>query len=617
MSFNLGEAVLHLVGDDSKLQNDVKSAKTRVTNILGGLGTGMAAVAGSVGIAVTAVAGIGAALSTTIEPASDLNETASKVGVVFGSAAQTVLDFGKNAASSMGMSEQAALSAAGTYGNLLRALGMTEDKSADMSTSLVQLAGDLASFNNLDPTEVLEKLRSGLTGETEPLKSLGININDNLLKQKAFEMGLSDGKAQLDASTKAQAAYALIMEQTSLAQGDFARTSEGVANQQRILSATISDIKANIGTSLLPIIQNVLGGASKYLGQVSGLIANDSLTMEQKISGVTDIVKGLAGDISANLPQYAEMGINVVKGVVQGIVDSIPQLMPAVNEIILAILTFAIEVLPMLVDGAAKIIIALIQGIAQALPTLIPSIVNVIVTIVMTLIANLPMLIEAAVELISALAQGLVAALPVLVGSLPQIIQALVSGLVQMAPQLVMAAIQLIVALAAGMIQALPTLLQTTPQLIRGIVNGLISGVSQLRGVGEQLMDSFWAGLKSKFAAIWQSVKDFADGIINTVRNALDLHSPSPLAIGIGAQWTDSLGMGIQNRVGSVASLSSQAAGQIAAGSLQGLNGGQSVTNANRETTYQINITNPLRETAETSIKKSLRNLAYFGVTNE
>lgn len=229
-----------------------------------------------------ALATVGGLLATTIGPASDLNETISKVGVVFGEQADTVLKFGENSATSLGMSQNAALSAAATYGNLLRSMGVTEKASAGMSMSLVQLAADLASFNNMDPAEVLEKLRAGLTGETEPLKSLGINLNEAAIKAKALETGLWDGKGTLSASAKAWASYALIMEQSSLAQGDFARTSGGLANQQRILAATMENLRAKVGTALLPLMTT--------LSQVLINLLNNPAVQ----AGISNIVNGLA-----------------------------------------------------------------------------------------------------------------------------------------------------------------------------------------------------------------------------------------------------------------------------------------------------------------------------------
>ena len=227
-----------------------KSSKN-IVNGLATVGKGVLIAGGAAAVAA------GGFLVSTIKPASDLNETVSKTSVVFGDYADQVLKFGDSAATALGMSKEEALSGAATYGNLFRSMDMTEESSAGMSTGLVQLASDLASFNNMDPTQVLDKLRSGLTGETEPLKSLGVNINAALIEAKALEMGLWDGNGAIDAAAKAQASYALIMEQTTLAQGDFARTSDGLANQQRTLSANFDNIKASIGTALLPVIEKL------------------------------------------------------------------------------------------------------------------------------------------------------------------------------------------------------------------------------------------------------------------------------------------------------------------------------------------------------------------------
>lgn len=211
------------------------------------------------------------AANSMISSASDLNETMSKVQVVFGSTASEVMAFGDTAAKSLGMSKNEALAAAGVYGNLFRAMNMTETVSAEMSTSLVSLAGDLASFNNMDPTEVMDKLRAGLSGESEPLKSLGVNINEAIIKSKALEMGLYSGTGAMDAATKAQATYALILEQTSLAHGDFARTSDGLANSQRIMKAELGDVSAKLGTQLLPIALKVVTALSGMIDKLSNM----------------------------------------------------------------------------------------------------------------------------------------------------------------------------------------------------------------------------------------------------------------------------------------------------------------------------------------------------------
>jgi phage-related protein len=259
-------------------------------------------------------------MGDSMRAASDLNETTSKVGVVFGKSADQILAWGKTSASTLGMSSNAALAAAGTYGNLFVSMGMLPQKAADMSSGLVNLAGDLASFNNTPTDQVLEALRSGLVGETEPLRQLGVNITQATVEAKAMAMGLWDGKGAIDANAKAQATYALILEQTKTAQGDFARTSSGMANQQRINAAKIENAQAKMGkvlmdvaTVALPIFAAALEGAMGFLDTAAGIAAPFIKAMQDNLPGALDAVrKGL----DAIIPPLVSFG-QVVGGVIQ------------------------------------------------------------------------------------------------------------------------------------------------------------------------------------------------------------------------------------------------------------------------------------------------------------
>jgi len=295
MAITLGDVILYLAADDSRLNSTLKGVESSTLAKVNDISKKVALAFGAV--AIGAAIGVGKFLASTIEPASNLNETISKTNIVFGTSATKILKWGKTAAQSLGMSENSALAAAGTYGNLFRAMNIGEEASANMSQGLVNLAGDLASFNNMDPTEVLDKLRAGLSGETEPLKSLGVNINEALLKEKAFELGLWDGVGALDASAKAQASYALIMEQTTLAQGDFARTSGGLANQQRILKAKFEDLKATIGTALLPVVTGLVSRFNEWISRPETIAFIEKITA--KIGKVSDAIDWLLGRLSS------------------------------------------------------------------------------------------------------------------------------------------------------------------------------------------------------------------------------------------------------------------------------------------------------------------------------
>jgi hypothetical protein len=248
--------------------------------------------------AATISAGV---FALAIKKASDLSETVNKVGVVFKNQTPLVLAFGKDAASSMGLTEQAALEAAATFGNLFTAMKLPVAKSAEMSDKLVQLASDLASFNNIDPAVALEKLQSGITGQFRPLKELGVNIDQASIKQEAFRLGLiKTTKTALTPAIKAQAAYSLIFQQTKTAQGDFARTSGGLANQVRILKANFDDLLASLGTAALP-------GVAKIFVRINAAIKENA----PAIAKLGDAIGSLFSD--ANINQGAAFIENALK----------------------------------------------------------------------------------------------------------------------------------------------------------------------------------------------------------------------------------------------------------------------------------------------------------------
>lgn len=207
-----------------------------------------------------------------VNAASSMNETMSKTRVVFGDASASVIDWSKSSARAMGLSQQQAEEAASTFGNLFVSMKIGQAPAASMSRQLVQLAGDLASFNNTDPTAALDALRSGLVGEVEPLRKYGVNLSEVTLKQKAMELGLvSTTTGVLPPAIRTQAAYALILEQTTTAQGDYARTADGLTNSQRTLNAEWANTQAQLGQQLLPLVNTGVKDLGQMLGVVNAL----------------------------------------------------------------------------------------------------------------------------------------------------------------------------------------------------------------------------------------------------------------------------------------------------------------------------------------------------------
>lgn len=221
------------------------------------IGAGAAITAGALNMAGDAAAKAVQFIGDAVSAASDLQESTSKATVVFGDAIGTVEKFAETSATAFGISKRAAMEAAGTFGNLFLSTGLAKDAAAEMSVKVVSLAADLASFNNVPIEDALLAIRSGLVGEAEPMRKFGVLLNEATVKAKGLEMGLADAKGVMTDAAKVQARYAIILGQTGTAQGDFERTSDGLANSNKALQATIADVTAEIGEKLLPMMKEL------------------------------------------------------------------------------------------------------------------------------------------------------------------------------------------------------------------------------------------------------------------------------------------------------------------------------------------------------------------------
>lgn len=194
----------------------------------------------------------------SIDLASDLNEVQNVVDTTFGDSADQINEWAESAGEAFGLSELSAKQYTSTLGAMLKSMGMSEDATTEMSIALAGLAGDMASFYNLDPDEAFEKLRSGISGETEPLKELGINMSVANLEAFALSQGITTAYDSMTQAEQATLRYQYIMQATADAQGDFADTSDSLANQQRILQMEVENLSADLGQALLPAALSVV-----------------------------------------------------------------------------------------------------------------------------------------------------------------------------------------------------------------------------------------------------------------------------------------------------------------------------------------------------------------------
>ena len=210
--------------------------------------------------AAAAIGSFTAIIAPAIRAASDFEESASKVDVIFGRASKSVLDFASDAAVALGQSKNDVLAAAGVFGTFGKAAGLAGEDLALFTTDFVALATDLASFNNTSPEEAVNAIGAALRGESEPLRRFGILLDDATLKAEATTLGIYKGNKALTAQQKILAAQSAIYKQSGDAQGDFARTSDGLANSQRTLSALFENFQIQLGQKLLPATTDFVNG---------------------------------------------------------------------------------------------------------------------------------------------------------------------------------------------------------------------------------------------------------------------------------------------------------------------------------------------------------------------
>lgn len=259
---------------------------------------------------------------SAVSAASDMEENLNKVDVAFGKSADQVKSWSDTATEAFGLSKNQALEATSLFGDMATSMGLPQDAAADMSTSLAGLAGDLASFKNIDIEQAMTALNGVFTGETESLKTLGIVMTQTNLKQFAEDAGLV--YENMSQAEIVQLRYAYVMEKTANAQGDYARTSDGTANSIRTMEASIENLRAALGEHLLPVITPIIQGITDLIKKFGEM---DPST--QKLIVIVAAVAAAIGPL-----------VTIIGGIISALSTIIPIIVAvigAINPITLAI----------------------------------------------------------------------------------------------------------------------------------------------------------------------------------------------------------------------------------------------------------------------------------------
>ncbi len=570
---------VNFVGDTSSLKQATDDADGHLSRL--GDSVGKFAKVAAVGFAAGTLA-LGAFAKSAVGHATDLGESMNAVDKIFGDQANTIKDWGKANANAFGLTRAEFNQLATPLGALLKNSGIQMDKVSGHTIELTKRAADLASVFNVDVSEAMEAINSGLKGEADPLEKFGIGLSAAKVEAQALaETGKKSAKA-LTEQEKATARINLIMKESASVQGDFAGTSDQLANKTRILKARFTDFQAELGAKLIPIaltLANILG--DKVLPVLSSLaervmpvlasfarevalafhlVAGGFETSDRTSSGFHGKMEQL-GVILRSVFEWAKDNIPPVLAAIAGfireqVIPAIQSLVGWVQENLVPALgkmaaSFKEEIWPIIEQ---KVIPALIKLADFIRDKVLPVLGKIVVFIVAELIPAFFKVVNwISTELIPAIAN-------------------VVEWFVNLGTTIYTFATnfgKFVAGFASDLAGWVVDVWRFGGDVLKwfrdlpGEVLDVFSGAAGwLWSAGVDVLQGLWDGLKSLAPAIWNWVSDFAGKIASKIKDALKVWSPSRVMMEVGENIMEGLQVGMGSGAHDVLST----AGAIASG---------------------------------------------------
>lgn len=280
--------------------------------------------------------GVTGSIDESIGLASDLKETQNVVDVTFEDSASTINKWAQEALNAYGIAETKAKQYSSTLGAMLKSMGVADDQVLQMSTDMAGLAADMASFYNLDHDTAFEKIRSGISGETEPLKALGINMSVANLNAFALEKGMNKAFDKMSQAEQATLRYQYLLEATKDAQGDFARTGDSFSNEMRKLQTNLDRIKTEFGKGLLGVVTPAISLLNNVLSDKSYQYTTAEKIMQERDESIYDAKATYAQSLTIvnsmrNMEQESGKAVKATKAW-QEALENLKNVMPGLSQ---------------------------------------------------------------------------------------------------------------------------------------------------------------------------------------------------------------------------------------------------------------------------------------------
>lgn len=482
-----------------------------------------------------------------------VGETVGKVGAAFGKALSALGAAAAGAATALaGMT----ISAASYADELLTTSTQTGIAADDLQKYQYAVQFIDTDINTLTKSmakniKSMDSARTGTGATAEAYKKLGISVTDahgelrdgetvfwesidalgkisNETERDALAMQLFGKSAQelnpiIEAGSDAFKALGNEAEAVGYVMSDEALEALGAFDDKlQILKKSAEGLKNSTAMIALPFLDDLAAEGIPILAKFSKGIQDANGDISKMGSVIGEGISDAIGLIVDKLPEFVDMGVEMVKALISGIVSNAPTIAEAAVEIVNTLVDGIAELVPLLIEGAAQLIIGLATGLGQSLPTLIPKVVECVVQIAKTLIDNIPMLIDAALQLITGLAEGIINAIPVLIAALPQVINSLVEGLLSAIPQIIQAGIDLLTALITALPEIITTIVEAIPQIIDGIITALLENIPLIIQAGIDLLVALIQALPEIITTIVQAIPQIIGAIVDALIGNID-----------------------------------------------------------------------------------------------
>ncbi|MBR5216206.1 MAG: hypothetical protein IKV80_08310 [Bacteroidales bacterium] len=449
----------------------------------------------------------------SVNTASDLSEVQNVVDTTFGDGANKIEDFAKKAKEAYGLSELSAKKYTGTMGAMLKSMGLSNDAVLEMSTDMTGLAGDFASFYNLNHEDAFNKIRAGISGETEPLKQLGINMSVANLEAYALSQGITKSFNAMTQAEQATLRYNYLMSVTADAQGDFAKTAEtSLANSLRILSLEFESLSATIGADLLPVALEAVQGLTNMVQHIAEVYSEEGV--EGLAESIGDLIAMLADKAAEALPKLVEIGIQIIEALIKGIITNTPAILVHIGELFMNLLAVSIahilewsaELGALILKCGQDIIEALWNGMKSASEWLASNVAKFLIDLSLWLGKGADMIIDFGSDVIHWIGQGIK--------------------------------------------NAYDWLMNQIAKFLVDMVKWFSDGFEDMKDAGKNLVEGLWKGLSGSVSWIKNKIKGWVGDVTSYMKKLFGIASPSKVMRDmIGVNLVKGIGVGFDKEM--------------------------------------------------------------------